>query len=172
MEMFTDPNGSMSTGPFVGRIKEMLGMGGVDWGNLKAMGKDAAITKLAEFKGATSDFEFAQSEAVAFANVLFDEDVNIGTLERVQEVLTRQREAHATLAQQGYEGIKQYSLDKNHAADTIRRFGSAPEGVIDSELDAIDPGEAGVRTSTDTNSGAGETKTVNGITYTVEVPNG
>ena len=52
-----------------------------------------------------------------------------------------------TLAQQGYEGIKQYSPDEKYAADTIRRFGTAPEGVIQSETEAISPGPNGLSVS-------------------------
>jgi hypothetical protein len=138
------------------------------------MGTKAAIEALAGFKGATSDFEFSKAELSSFADVLKSEEVNIGTLEVVRTAIEREVEKSRRAVQRGYDGIYSNSGSKTQARRITGRMGAVP-GFVDQQAveSSIDPRESGVKVSgDDTNSGAGETKTVNGITYTVEVPNG
>ncbi len=95
-------NGEVDTGLFNGFIFNTFGLGTAAMGELNALSKNATIDKLMSFKGPTTDFEFSQSEAAAFADIMKGEDVNEGTLKTARGAIERAIKRNATLAESAY----------------------------------------------------------------------
>lgn len=157
ISMISGPNQTVNTGAIAGRIQNLLGIGGADYGQILAMGTTAAIDALQGFKGATSDFEFSKAELSSFADVLKSEEVNLGTLEVVRRAIEREMEKSRSAVQRGYDGIYMNSGSENQARRITGRMGAVPSFVNTEgdESSSIDPREGGVSVSDDdTNSGA------------------
>ena len=156
ISMISGPNQTVNTGSIAGRIQNLLGIGGEDYGKIQAMGTTAAIEALASFKGATSDFEFSKAELSSFADVLKSEEVNLGTLEVVRTAIEREVEKSRRAVQRGYDGIYSNSGSETQARRITGRMGAVP-GFVDQKggESSIDPGPDGVSVSnTNTNGGA------------------
>jgi hypothetical protein len=156
ISMISGPNQTVNTGSIAGRIQNLLGIGGEDYGKIQAMGTTAAIEALASFKGATSDFEFSKAELSSFADVLKSEEVNLGTLEVVRTAIEREVEKSRRAVQRGYDGIYSNSGSETQARRITGRMGAVP-GFVDQQggESSIDPGPDGVSVSnTNTNGGA------------------
>ena len=156
MSMISGPNKTVRTGAIAGRIQNLLGIGGSDYGQIQGMSTKAAIEALAGFKGATSDFEFSKAELSSFADVLKSEEVNLGTLEVVRTAIEREVEKSRRAVQRGYDGIYSNSGSETQARRITGRMGAVP-GFVDQKggESSIDPGPDGVSVSnTNTNGGA------------------
>jgi hypothetical protein len=151
--MISGPNQTVNTGSIAGRIQNLLGIGGEDYGKIQAMGTTAAIDALANFKGATSDFEFSKAELSSFADVLKSEEVNLGTLEVVRRAIEREMEKSRRAVQRGYDGIYSNSGNETQARRITGRMGAVP-GFVNTEggSTSIDPGASGVSVSDTTTS--------------------
>jgi len=156
ISMISGPNQTVKTGAIAGRIQNLLGIGGADYGAIQTMGTTAAIDALQGFKGATSDFEFSKAELSSFADVLKSEEVNLGTLEVVRTAIEREMEKSRRAVQRGYDGIYSNSGSDTQAKRITGRMGAVPSFVSrEGGENSIDPGDDGVRVSDDdTNSGA------------------
>ena len=95
-------NGEVDTGLFNGFLFNVFGIGSSAMGELNALSKNATIDKLMNFKGPTTDFEFSQSEAAAFASIMKGEDVNEGTMKTARAAIERAIKRNATLAESAY----------------------------------------------------------------------
>ena len=94
-------NGEVDTGLFNGFLFNVFGIGSSAMGELNALSKNATIDKLMNFKGPTTDFEFSQSEAAAFASIMKGEDVNEG-MKTARAAIERAIKRNATLAESAY----------------------------------------------------------------------
>jgi hypothetical protein len=155
MGMISGPNKTVRTGAIAGRIQNLLGIGGSDYGQIQGMATKAAIEALAGFKGSTSDFEFSKAELSSFADVLKSEEVNMGTLEVVRTAIEREMEKSRRAVQRGYDGIYSNSGSETQAKRITGRMGAVPSFVsTEGGESSIDPGPDGVSVSnTDTNGG-------------------
>ena len=95
-------NGEVDTGLFNGFMYNVFGIGSEGMGEFNALSKNATIDKLMNFKGPTTDFEFSQSEAAAFASIMKGEDVNEGTMKTARSAIERAIKRNATLAEAAY----------------------------------------------------------------------
>jgi hypothetical protein len=91
--------GEVDTGLVNGFIFNTFGIGSAAMGEFNALSKNATIDKLMSFKGPTTDFEFEQSEAAAFADIMKGENVNEGTLKTARGAIERAIKRNATLAE-------------------------------------------------------------------------
>lgn len=155
INMISGPNQTVSTGAIAGRIQNLLGIGGSDYGAIQTMSTTAAIDALQGFKGATSDFEFSKAELSSFADVLKSEEVNLGTLEVVRTAIEREMEKSRRAVQRGYDGIYSNSGSNTQARRITGRMGAVPS-FVNSEggENSIDPRDSGVSVS-DTNADSG-----------------
>ena len=155
VNMISGPNKTVNTGAIKGRIQNLLGIGGADFGAIQTMSTTAAIDALEGFKGATSDFEFNKAELSSFADVLKSEEVNLGTLEVVRTAIEREMEKSRRAVQRGYDGIYANSGSENQARRITGRMGAVPSFVnTEGGESGIDPGDSGVSVS-DTDTGSG-----------------
>ncbi len=116
-------NGEVDTGLFNGFIFNTFGLDIAEMGELNALSNNATIDKLMSFKGPTTDFEFSQSEAAAFADIMKGEDVNEGTMKTARSAIERAIKRNATLAESAYGTMTDMGkgLGKSGAVDIIGR---------------------------------------------------
>lgn len=99
----------IDTGWLAGRLGTFFG--DELYGELETLSKDAAIAYLANFKGPTTDFEFSQSEAAAFLDLMRNNEINVGKMRVVIERLRRIQEGQRRRAQEAYDGITTWASD-------------------------------------------------------------
>lgn len=101
--------GEVDTGMLNGFLFNAFGLGSEAMGELNALSKNATIDKLMSFKGPTTDFEFTQSEAAAFASIMKGEDVNLGTLKTARNAIERAAKRNSTLGESAFGTMRDLS---------------------------------------------------------------
>ena len=125
--------GELNTGEIAGRIGKIFG--GEAVGEVLVMQKDKAIDYLMKFSGPTTDFEFTQSEAAAFVDLLKNEDINKGKLTAIKRSLERQMTKAEGKVNRGFTGMKAFSDGKPNLQ---QRF-TATTGAYGDRANFIDP---------------------------------
>ena len=125
----------INTGSLMGRIEQIFG--GEAIGKFQTLQGNAAIDFLMNFKGPTTDFEFTKSEAAAFADLLKNEEINIGKMKQIQKALKRELSKQKRLASAGYKKM-QKGLDGDAFQAEIDAY-PAPSWMSEYGVSASDP---------------------------------
>ena len=142
-------SGELNTGEIAGRIGKVFGSEAV--GEVLVMQKDKAIDYLMKFSGPTTDFEFTQSEAAAFLDLLKNEDINKGKLKAIKRSLERQMTKAQGKVNRGFTGMKSYSDGKENLQQrfnaTTGAYGSRPNFIDPEDPESLEmQGQSGAET--------------------------
>lgn len=99
----------VDTGIVNGFLFNAFGIGTAEMGEFNALSKNATIDKLMSFKGPTTDFEFTQSEAAAFASIMKGEPVNEGTLKTARSAIERAMKRNSNLGEASFGTMRDLS---------------------------------------------------------------
>lgn len=133
----------INTGALMGRLERIFG--GEAIGKFENLQGNAAIDFLMKFSGPTTDFEFTKSEATAFADLLRNEEINIGKMKQIQKALKRELSKQKRLAAAGYKKMET-GLDDDAFKAEIEAY-PIPSWMSEYGVSASDPESAETKAS-------------------------